>query len=299
MSVKQVKKIIFDNDGVNIDSEDVAMQVMDDFGFDMVTKYIGEPDLQRGDIYKEYPGTSTDKIVQALINRFDLPYEGIKSDYNLGDIPDKEVATMLADKITIETNNAFLTRLNAITGISQALVEIDRQLGGIENRALATTSRADRMKISLEQAIDPETGENAGLATLFPDEGNRRISGYDYDNKYEYALELLGWDPSETVVVEDSISGVTKAKTASAEFRVIGTVAAKFYTVKKDQIAKLKDAGADIIVTDVRDIPKAIEWLNNGCDMHNFPSGELYGSIHHNQPLGPPKPTHDVPELTQ
>lgn len=299
MKITPVKRIIFDNDGVNIDSEDVAMQVMDDFGYDLVKKYITEPNLKEGDIYAEYPGTSTDKIVESLISKFSLPVEFIKTDYGLENIPDKEIAEALADKVTLATNKAFSTKLNAIVGIAQALREIDIYLGGIENRALCTTSREDRMKISLECAVDPETGENASLAELFPDEDNRRLSGYGHDNKYSYFLELHpDWDPSETVVVEDSLSGVKKAKAANSNFRVIGTVAAKFYTDKKDQISQLMKAGADIVVTDVADLPKAIEWLDNGLSMDKVP--DFKGTVHHSNPLSPEvKSTHPTPITMQ
>jgi hypothetical protein len=195
-TITPVKKIIFDNDDVNIDSEHLAMAVMDGFSCEMVGKYVGGNALQKGHIYANYKGTSTDKIVQALIDNYDLPYDSIKTDYQLGDIPDEKVALAVAEIVTQQTIDAFRGNLKAIPNISVALKEIDKMLGGIENRALCTTSPHDRMVVSLESAVDPVTGENAGLAELFPDEENRRVSGYDYDNKYEYFLQLNhDWDP--------------------------------------------------------------------------------------------------------
>lgn len=289
MSLQPITKIIFDNDGVNIDSETVAMQVMDDFGYDLVARYIAEPEqadpaLKRGDVYKEFPGTSTNKIVEALIKRYSLPVEQIVADFGLGeDSGDVEtVANVLADIVTHATNEAFKKELKAIPGIAGALREIDNLLGGIENRALCTTSPEERMNISLAYAADPATGENAGLAELFPDEGNRRISGYGHDNKYEFFRSLHpDLDPAQTAIVEDSLSGVKKAKAASPEFRVIGTVASEFYQDKPAQVRALLQAGATVVVHDVRDIPAAIEWMNEGLDMDSEIPLKFKGAVHH------------------
>lgn len=325
-----ITDIIFDNDGVNINSEHVAMQVMDDFSYKMVKQYDASADLARGDVYKEYPGTSTDRIVLAMINKFDLPLGNIKSDYNLDDITSEDLTTrleakiekqktfanksralpaieeearqayeqlgstthtykdiaatlydilcehaseQLADTVTADTNSAFKKELKAIPGISDALRQIDVQLGGIEHRALCTTSPEGRMNISLEAAVDPETGENAGLAELFPDEENRRISGYGHDNKYVLFMKLHPeLNPESTVIVEDSKSGVEKAKAAHPDFRVIGTVAADFYTDKAEQIENLKSAGADIIISNISDLPAALKWLDNGLHHENKPN---------------------------
>ncbi|MEM6780652.1 MAG: hypothetical protein AAF569_02190 [Pseudomonadota bacterium] len=275
MSTLPITKIIFDNDDVNIDSEKLAMQIMDDWGYEFVSRYVGEPEqsdpaLNKGDIYNRFKGTSTNKIVEALINEHNLPLEQIIEDYELGDVAEdtEAIAKLLADQVTAATIAGFEKDLKAIPGITQALREVDKLLGGIENRALCTTSPEDRMNVSLERAIDPETGENAGLAELFPDEDNRRISGYGHDNKYVYFMSLNSdWGPAQAVIVEDSVSGVTKAKAASPDFRVIGTVAAGSYEDKSAQIRALQEAGADIIVMDVRDIPTVVEWMNEGMDM--------------------------------
>ncbi len=275
---KALTKTIWDKDNVLFDSEGLAMQIMDDEGYDLVTKYDATPELapgvplERGYIYKEYPGTSTDKIVEALIEKFSLPVDQIKEDYDLGDIPDDQVAIAVAQQITEKTINGFRDGLEAIPGISDALRQIDKDFGGIENRASCTTSPVDRMNISLECAVDPDTGENAGLADLFPDVDNRRISGYDYSNKYEYFFELHpDWDPAECAIIEDSKSGATKAKAANENVRVVGTVAAQYYTNKQEQADVLRRAGADIVISHASDIPKALQWLKTDLSQDTKP----------------------------
>lgn len=262
-----VTKLLFDNDGVNIDSEDVAMRVMDDWGLALIKRYQPDADIQPDYIYKTYPGTSTDRIVDALIKEFDLSEDLIRQDYNLAD--DVDVPVVLADLITIETNKRFQTDLKAIAGATKAHEEL-RATYGAENIGLATTSRADRMDISLACAVDPVTGENARLEEFFP-AGERRRSGYGHPNKYDEAFGALGWDPADTVVVEDSLSGVSKAKAGRPEVRVVGTVAARFYEDKAAQAKALMDAGADIVITDFSDLPKAVAWLGQGKDLNQKP----------------------------
>jgi hypothetical protein len=47
---------------------------------------------------------------------------------------------------------------------------------------------------------------------------------------------------------------------------VIGTIAAGYPLDKTQQVKDLRAAGADLIISDMVDLPKAVEWLDNGCD---------------------------------
>jgi beta-phosphoglucomutase-like phosphatase (HAD superfamily) len=270
----RIKRLVFDNDGVNIDSEDVAMQVMDDFGYDLVKRFAPDADLDRGYIYKTYPGTSTDQIIRALIKKYDLPEILIRQDH---DIPESDdVSVFLADIVTIKTNERFQANLTCVPGVPAALKMV-RGIYGPENIALSTTSRADRMDVSLSHATDPETGLNAGLDELFP-AGSRRRSGYGHANKYDESIPALGWNPEEIAVIEDSLSGVSKAKAHSADIRVVGTVAARFYTDKEAQAKALLDAGASLVISDMRDLSVALDWLNADMDPIVMPTfrGKVY-----------------------
>lgn len=262
-----ITKLLFDNDGVNIDSEDVAMRVMDDWGVELVKRYQPDADLPQDYIYKTYPGTSTDRIVDALIKKFDLSEDLIRQDYDLPD--DADVPVVLADLITIATNDRFRQELKAIPGVTAAHEELRAQYGA-ENIGLATTSRADRMDISLACAVDPVTGANARLAEFFP-AGAQRRSGYGHPNKYDEAFGALGWNTAETAVVEDSLSGVSKAKAGRPEVRVVGTVAAKFYEDKTAQAKALMGAGADVVIADFSDLPQALTWLAGGLQADKKP----------------------------
>lgn len=187
------------------------------------------------------------------------------------------MAFALADLITIETINRFEQELKAIPGVVEAH-EAVRNLIGAENMVLATTSREDRMNVSLNHAVDPVTGKNAGLSKTFT-EGARRISGYGFPNKYDLAFSSLNLDPETTIVVEDSTNGAAYAKAGRPDVRVIGTVAAKFYVDKDAQAAALLKSGADVVVSRMSDFPLALIWLDNGLDPDKKPErfqGKVY-----------------------
>ena len=264
-------KIITDNDGVNIDSEDVAMRIMDDAGVALVRRYKLDANLPKDYIYTTYPGTSTNKIVEALIAKFDLPVAQIAKDNQLPQGSSAvTVSEAIAAQITKATNDHFKAELKSIPGTTQAWKQINDMFGS-QNVALATTSPKDRMDVSLSHAADPVTGKNAELDALFP-KGAQRRSGYGHDNKYDEAFAALGWKPSETIIVEDSLSGVTKAKAGRPEVAVIGTVAAKFYEDKPAQAKALIDKGANIVISDMRDLPRAAAWLKAGAEVTALPT---------------------------
>lgn len=275
----RITKLVFDNDGVNLDSEDVAMRVMDDFGYDLVKQYIPDANLDRGYIYKTYPGTSTDQIIRALIEKFDLPEILIRQDHTIPDNDD--VSVFLADIVTIKTNERFEQHLTCVPGVPAALKTV-RGIYGPENIALSTTSRTDRMDVSLSHAVDPETGENAELSDLFP-VGERRRSGYGHANKYDESIPALGWNPEEIAVIEDSVSGVSKAKAHHPAIRVVGTVAARFYEDKAAQAKALMDAGARLVISDMRDLSVALDWLSADMDPVVMPTfrGRVYTPYPH------------------
>lgn len=296
--MRPITKFLTDMDGVLIDSEQLAMRVMDECGVSLIQEFKPDAVIETDYIYRTYPGTSTNKIVEKLIQEFGLDEEEIRAEYDLAD--DANVANEIAALITKATIERFQAELKAVPGAAKSFREI-RDAFGAENFGLATTSPEERMDVSLAHATDPVTGENAGFEEIFP-QGDLRRSGYKFDNKYDEAFGALGWDPAETAIVEDSISGVTKAKAGRPDVRVIGTVAAVFYENKGKQAMELLKAGADIIVSDMEDLPRALKWLDNGLDPHNAPEfkGLVYLPTDNDNALGysrtpsygAPKPQH-------
>ncbi len=277
-----IKHVVTDNDGVNIDSEDLAMRIMDDEGLALIKQYNSDTlaHLPADHIYTAFPGTSTDKIVKALFEGdlrlptgknpdLGLPLALVAQDCGMDGACVEDVATYIADKITIATINRFSQELKSIPGTTEAWTQLAKDLGK-DNIALATTSRGDRMD-TIDNAIDPETGANAQLGEIFP-KGSRRFSGYGTPNKYDAFFAQSDFDPAKCAIVEDSLSGVRYAKTGRPDTQVVGTVAAKFYTDKTSHAAALIENGADIVISTMRDLPKAVQWLNDDLDPAKKPT---------------------------
>lgn len=297
MTLNTIKTVIFDNDGVNINSEDLAMRICDDWIVNLVEQFIPQQPMPQDYIYNNFAGKSTNKIVDAVIRERGLPLDAMMAAYDLSetklahikaaqnlsaDDTIGAVSFALADLITLETIARFKQELKAIPGITEAHEEI-RELVGAENVIMATTSRADRMDASTEGAVDPVTGKNARLAEFFP-VGLQRISGYGLPNKYDYAFSLYekNGTPIDTdgaIVIEDSISGVKYAKANRPEVRVIGTVAADFYIDKVGHARALLEAGASVVISNARDLPAVIKWLDSGLDISQKPEN-LEGAVY-------------------
>lgn len=297
MTLKTIQKVIFDNDGVNINSETLAMRICDDWLSQLVETFRPASPLQENYIYNNFAGKSTNKIAAMIVDERKLPLASIQetygfSDEDLASIKEKEnlaanddlgaIGFALADLITLATNEGFKKDLKAIYGITKMHADL-RDLIGQENIYLSTTSREDRMVVSLGCAIDPETGENANLLDTFT-EGLHRLSGYGKPNKYDLLFEKAEEagepiDQDTAVIIEDSISGAKYAREGRPNLRVIGTVAADFYTDKAAHAQALINAGASVVISDMRDLPKILEWLDVGLDLEQAPE-ELFGTVY-------------------
>lgn len=274
-----IKRIIFDNDGVNIDSEHVAMGDMAEFGFALVSRYV-DPEtagLKEKDIYIDYKGQSSNAIIDALIAKYALPVDAIREDYGVPQGSD--LSEFLSDLHTKSVIQKFERELFTLPGFAKTIETIQQQYGA-DNIALCTTSRGDRMDATVH-ARCPETGENVGWGEIFSNKNDLRISGYGHANKYVHFRSLHpDWDPAETAIVEDTAGSTKKAIDAGFE-NIVGIVASKFQILDDNnrydsakqfgEITKLHEAGAKIVVTDYRDVPLATEWIGNGMKHEHRP----------------------------
>ena len=289
MALNTIKTAIFDNDGVNINSETLAMRICDDWLSEMVENFMPNSPLPKDHIYNNFAGKSTNKIASLILEEKNLPLAAVQETYGFTDEDLAKIKTneklsatddvgavgfALADLITVATIEGFKKDLVAIHGITQMHEEI-RDLVGHDNVYLATTSRADRMDISLGYAVDPATGKNADLLNTFK-EGIHRLSGYGKPNKYDLLFQLTEEagqpiDANTAIVVEDSLSGVKYAKAGRDGLRVVGTAAADFFPDKEKHARALTEAGASVVVTDMRDLPETLKWLDTGLDPEQRP----------------------------
>lgn len=286
--MSQIKNVVFDNDGVNINSEDIAVGDAVSFIYTLLKNHGGEnaKKITYGDIALRIKGHSSDVVLSDIINEFGIEESELCQTYNIP--KDEDVVSYLSEQHTLRVIDMFENgQLFVFSGFQETMDKVcdTHSLG------LCTASRADRMDAT-EYALDPETQENAGWANYFP-KGNLRFSGHNLPNKYMSFFETNpNFKPEETVCVEDSDSSVKKAIAAGAH-SVIGSAYSDFQTLDQDgnfsrdkqlaEIRKLLEAGANIVITDFRDIPTAVEWINAGMSMHSKITSEFKGDVYHNK----------------
>jgi HAD superfamily hydrolase (TIGR01509 family) len=210
MALDSVKHLLFDCDGVLVDSEYLASHLM----ADMLKPYGSTTTAD--DILKKYMGQKDYEIVRTLAKMHDMRLPEDIMDRYVHDL-DKELAQ----------------RVEAIKGIDQVLANNSLP------RAIVSNSHLSRITTSLKKT---------GLASFF-DQTKIFTADIAKAAKpdpaiYRFSLNTLGWDPQQVVVIEDSPTGVSAAH--GAGMRVIGFLAASHDV--DSQREKLKANGAWKIV---------------------------------------------------
>jgi HAD superfamily hydrolase (TIGR01509 family) len=207
--------VIFDCDGVLVDSERLVQDV------DMrMIHALGWP-ITRAEIFDQHLGRSEADVTANIVARTGAP------------LPPTFVAER--DAAYLE---AFRTQLVAVAGVKEAILELQEQ-----GWATCVGSSSSHARLRLTLGL-------TGLLLLF--EG-RIFSAQDVrhgkpaPDLFLHAAEVLGARPDQTIVVEDSPSGVEAARAAG-----MGVIA----------YAGLTPAGllgaADAVVTDMAELTGAI-----------------------------------------
>jgi HAD superfamily hydrolase (TIGR01509 family) len=204
--------IIFDCDGVLVDSEPIANRVMvellNEHGYSItmeesVARFVG-------------------KTLQTEIEMFRA--EG-RSD--LGEIIGRELVP--------RTLRAFERELRAVDGIGSLLGRLDGR-----PRAVASGSTPDRLSLSLRlTGLAAHFGAHVYSSTLVP---NPKPA----PDLFLYAAERLGVSAGDCAVVEDSVGGVRAG--VAAGMRVIGFTGGSHATPELGQ--RLREFGAEVVVSD-------------------------------------------------
>lgn len=208
-----LKHILFDNDGTIVDSEIIASRIMlrhlKQHGL-----HIPEPEYNM-----RFPGLRTRDILVALREE-----EGFHAPENLIDV------------VHEEHNREFHRSLRAIPGMTSLFRSLKVPKSMVSNGSVRHVDTCLR-RVRLRNAVDGHifSAEQVGRPKPSPD-------------VYLYALEILGLKPSETLVVEDSVTGVMAAK--GAGIQVVGFLAATH--IHDGHGDKLQSAGADYLIPDAR-----------------------------------------------
>ena len=218
--------IIFDCDGVLVDSEIIAhsllAQMMTDLGHPMTT----------AETVQKFAGCSladTLSLIEADLTR-SIPDE-------LG----QRYGRLLLERLGRE--------LKPIAGVKAAIAALPYP------RCVASSSSLERIRLSLEAT---------GLASLFGANifsATQVVHGKPAPDLYLFASSKMGITPEHCVVIEDSVVGVTAGRAAG--MKVIGFAGAAHAT--PDAAQHLAGAGACSVISSMVDLPTAVErWTSDG-----------------------------------
>ncbi|PSL34802.1 HAD-IA family hydrolase [Chitinophaga ginsengisoli] len=179
--------IIFDCDGVLVDSEVLGVKVL----LDMASHYGVTMDLQEA--VEEFSGIRLKEGIRMLQQKASSPF------------PEDFEQAFRARSYEI-----FKTEMRPVNGIKEVLDILDIPF------CVASSGPIEKMKLNLTVT---------GLISYF-EKGNRMFSGYEINSWkpdpgiFLHAAEVMGFSPAECVVIEDSKAGVIAAHRGG--FRVFG-----------------------------------------------------------------------------
>lgn len=215
-----IKHILFDNDGTIVDSEIIAARIM--------LRLLAEHGLllSERDYNMRFPGLRTRDIVIALQNE-----EGFRPPADF------------VQQLHTEHKAEFHRSLRAIKGMPTVFRNLKVPKSMVSNGSIHHVENCLR-KVRLLGALDGQifSAEQVNNPKPSPD-------------VFLFALEKLGLSAHETLVVEDSVTGISAAK--SAGIQVIGFLGATHIHDGHGQ--KLWEAGADFVVPDARGLAQLLK----------------------------------------
>jgi beta-phosphoglucomutase len=153
----------------------------------------------------------------------------------LGQPPTPEFATQIDD----EKETAFRA---TIKGQAQPLPGVVDWLTRLKEQGVKQAIASSAPMMNIDVLID-----ELGLRSMFDAvvSGNQ-MRGKPHPDVFFEAASQLGLDPSQCVVIEDSVAGVTAAKRAGMKCVAV---------TNTNPAGVLKEAGADVIVNNLADLP--------------------------------------------
>ena len=216
--------ILFDCDGVLVDSEIIAAEVesklLRDSGFDITTE----------DMCIRFAGMDWKSILLTIEQEADIP-----------------ISAQLIDKSEKVLDAALARRVKMIEGVRYALAKITEQ------RCICSNSSSPRLDMMLTKVgLKPYfEGHIYSAKDLGPDRTKPK------PDIYLHGAKQFGVDPKKCLVVEDSVHGVHAARAAG--MRVIGfTGGSHTYPTHAD---RLTDAGAETVISRMVELPQMVEAL--------------------------------------
>ncbi|MBB4566621.1 HAD family hydrolase [Rhizobium leucaenae] len=171
--------VIFDCDGVLVDSEplsvSVLIQAMHDVGVDMSEE----------DIYSRFLGKSLATLVDTLETEFDV-----------------FIDQAFLDRIRNDLYDRFRQELKPINGVAETLDALTTR------RCVASSSQIERIRLSLGvTGLLPRLEPNIFSASMVK-------RGKPAPDLFLYAAKQMQVAPQDCIVIEDSPAGITAARAA-------------------------------------------------------------------------------------
>ena len=216
--------LIYDCDGVLVDSEIIAAQVesqlLTDAGYEISPEEIGA----------RFAGLAWKDILMQVEQESDIPLQA-----------------NLISKAERMVDKRLERDLRAIEGVAAAVLRSDIK------RCICSNSGTKRLEMMLKKTgLAPLFGENVFSAMDTPDIRNKPAPDI-----FLHAAKAMGGSPARTLVIEDSVHGVEGARAAG--MRVIGfTGGGHTHPTHGDQLV---EAGAETVINRMADLPATIKAL--------------------------------------
>lgn len=216
--------IIFDCDGVLVDSEIIAAEVEA-----RILTEAGYP-IEAGEMAERFAGLTWKDILLTVEREASIPLQ----------------ATLL-EKSEKLLDERLAKSVKAIDGVASALRQLDAP------RCICSNSSTKRLEIMLKRTqLWDSFAPNIYSAKSLGE--NRTKPKPDI---FLHGAEQMKADPARVIVIEDSVHGVTAAQAAG--MRVIGfTGASHAYPALA---GRLMDAGAQTVVSRMADLPATVKAL--------------------------------------
>jgi HAD superfamily hydrolase (TIGR01509 family) len=215
--------LIFDCDGVLVDSEylfaSVACDCLAGIGIAMAPE----------EAARRFAGVSIKDMLTELECERGTP------------LPEDFMAYLVARE-----DDAYARLLKPLPGVREAILALDGP------RCIASSSVPERIAASLAVTkLDDLFAEAARFSTVLV------ARGKPAPDIFEHAARAMGARPADSIVIEDSVAGVTGA--AAAGMKVIGFTGGRHCA--KDHGERLGAAGAHRVVAEMRRLPEAVRGL--------------------------------------
>lgn len=177
-----MKAVIFDMDGVIIDSEpihfEVDMQTMRDLGFDISSEEL-----------EKYVGTTNEYMFTDLKNKYNI---------------NQSIEEIINYKVELTKKKIIQSDLEPIEGIKELLVDL-------KNKNIPTAIASSSPRSFIDVVVSKFNLQDYFNYIV---SGEEVVNGKPAPDVYIETARKLGLSPEECTVIEDSRNGVLAAKTA-------------------------------------------------------------------------------------